>query len=130
MDHCSHICSGVTHSSPSSLERVPKRLRGDELFFYLSVLIAQTKHRQTMADVRTNCISQFHQFRPWHLGFTMPCPQWQTIHIPFVFLRLRSRFFPGNVTFRNRLPTESFPDDYNLALFKSRVDLYLYCLTS
>ena len=137
MEYCCHIWAGSAQTSLSSLDAVQKRLRslvGDELFGTLQPL----SHRRDVSSLSLlyryfhgRCSDELRQMVPPLKEFVRSTRLARSSHqyvldIPKAKSNFHSQsFFPRTAGIWNRLPQSSFPDTYDLGLFKSRVNKLL-----
>ena len=139
MEYCAHIWAGSSQQALSTLDRVQKRMRGlvgDELFSSLQPL----SHRRDVASLSLfyryfhgKCSEELHSLVPPIKEFTRSTrfAKSTTSH-PYYLDPPRSRcmyhsnsFFPRTTAKWNSLPGECFPAEYNVDLFKSKVNKFL-----
>ena len=141
MEYCCHIWAGSAQTSLSSLDAVQKRLRslvGDELFGTLQPL----SHRRDVSSLSLlyryfhgRCSEELHQMVPPLKEFGRSTRLASRSHpyvldIPKAKSKFHSQsFFPRTASIWNRLPQSSFPNTYDLGLFKSRVNKLLPTLS-
>ena len=139
MEYCSHIWAGSSQQALSTLDRVQKRMRGlvgDELFSSLQPL----SHRRNVASLSLfyryfhgKCSDELHSLVPPIREFsrntrfaksTTSHPYF--LQLPFTRCVFHSNsFFPRTAAMWNTLSEECFPAEYNLDLFKSKVNKFL-----
>ena len=141
MDYCCQIWVGSAQTSQSSLDVVHKRLHslvGDELFGTLQPL----SHRRDVSSLSLlyryfhgKCSDELRQMVPPLKEFGRSTRLASSSHpyvldIPKAKSKFHSQsFFPRTAGIWNRLPQSSFPDTYDLGLFKSRVNKLLPTLS-
>ena len=137
MEYCCHIWAGACKSSLSSLDRVQRRLRwliGEELFNTLQPL----SHRRDVASLSLfyryfhgRCSEELHSLVPALRSFPVRTRFAVTAHpyhvdVPSSRTMFHANsFFPRTAAIWNSLPLYCFPENYNLGLFKSKVNKYL-----
>ena len=139
MEYCCHIWASSSQHALSALDRVQNRMRGllgDGLFSSLQPL----SHRRNVASlalfyryINGKCSDELHSLVPKKREFPR-CTRFADSskrHPHFLVIpKTRSMFhsnsfFPRTAAKWNSLPLECFPADYDLDLFKSRVNRYL-----
>ena len=139
MEYCSHIWAGSSQQALLTLDRVQNRLRGlvgDELFSSLQAL----SHRRNVACLSLfyryfygKCSDELHSLVPPIREFPRSTrfAKSTTFHPYYLKLpRTRCRFhgnsfFPRTAGIWNTLSGECFPTEYNLGLFKSKINKFL-----
>ena len=139
MAYCSHIWAGSSQLALSILDLVQKRMRclvGDDLFSSLQPL----SHRRNVASLSLfyryfhgKCSDELHSLVPPIREFTRSTRFSESASSHPYFLKLpRTRcafhansFFPRTSAMWNAPSTECFPAEYNLDLFKSKVNKFL-----
>ena len=136
MEYCSHIWAGSSKHELSSLDRIQHRIHGlvgTELFSSLDSL----GHRRNVASLSLlyryfygKCSDELHSLVPPIREFTRMTRFALTtgahphlLNIPRSRTQFRANsFFPRTAALWNALPAECFPPNYNLQLFKTRVN--------
>ena len=140
MEYCCHIWGGAVQTSLSCLDRVQRRLRylvGDELFSTLPPL----SHRRDVSSLSLfyryyngKCSQELQLLVPPMKTFsvrTRLAAATQELH-PHALVNPRVKnnfheqsFIPRTVKQWNNLPSECFPQQYDLDSFKSKVNCFL-----
>ena len=134
MEYCCHIWAGASQQSLSSLDRVQSRLRylvGDSLFSTLQPL----SHRRNVASLALlyryyngRCSNELQEMVPPRKTFARNTRFSVNVHPHFLEVNTSVQnfhmqsFFPRTATLWNSLPSHCFPEHYNLASFKRRVN--------
>ena len=137
MEYCCHIWGGAAQTSLSCLDRVQRRLRylvGDELFSTLPPL----SHRRDVASLSLfyryyngKCSKELHSLIPPKKEFGRETrlsrkSHEHTLSIPTVGNKYHGQsFIPRTSKQWNALPSECFPEEYDLDAFKSNVNRFL-----
>ena len=137
MEYCCHIWGGAAQTSLSCLDRVQRRLRylvGDELFSTLPPLV----HRRNVSSLslfyryhNAKCSEELHSLVPPKKEFARETrlakkSHEHTLSEPTAQKKAHGQsFIPRTTTQWNALPSECFPEKYDLDAFKSNVNSYL-----
>ena len=137
-EYCSHIWAGSSKTILSALDRVQRRMRGlvgEELFASLQSL----SHRRNVASLSLfyryfygKCSDELHLLVPPVRDFPIRTRFAKSSEAHPHFLKIATprckfhsdSFFPRTAAMWNSLPPECFPPEYNLDLFKSRVNKF------
>ena len=139
MEYCCHLWAGCSQHALSSLDKIQNRMRGlvgDELFASLQPL----SHRRNVASLslfyryfQGKCSEELHSLVPKKREFTIPTRFSETCELHPHFLELSmartefhsKSFFPRVAAMWNSLPPTCFPANYDLDIFKFRVNRHL-----
>ena len=140
MEYCCHIWAGASKTCLSSLDKVQRRLRrlvGDSLFTTLQPL----SHRRNVASLSLfyryyngKCSQELQKMVPCCKTFgrnTRYSTRVQKNHPHFLQVEgiypkyHMDSFFPRTASLWNTLPSDCFPDSYDLDFFKKRVNKFL-----
>ena len=139
MEDCCHLWAGCSQHALSTLDRIQSRMRGlvgDELFASLQSL----SHRRNVASlslfyryIQGKCSEELHSLVPKKREFPIRTRFSEDCELHPHFLDLpktrtashSKSFFARAAALWNSLPPACFPADYDLDLFKVRVNRHL-----
>ena len=137
MEYCCHIWGGAAKTSLSCLDRVQRRLRylvGDELFSNIPPLVQRRDVASLSLFYRYHngkCSNELHSLVPPKKEFGRETrlakkSHEHTLSIPKIRNKYHEQSFIPRTTMQwNALPSECFPENYDLGAFKSNVNRFL-----